>query len=112
MYNKYKNKRVTAHGRKFDSKGECKRGEFLIQAQNSGIISDLHFQVPFKIEINGVKICTYKADFVYKKNGLIVVEDFKSNATAKLSTFIIKKKLVKAVFGIDIKIISKPTDLI
>lgn len=113
MYNKYRNKKVSFNGINFDSIGEKNRYIILLNAQNSGLITNLETQVKFDLCVNEHKICSYIADFEYKKNGFLVVEDFKSNATAKLSTFNIKKKLMKAIIhGIEIKIVKSHADKI
>ena len=110
--NKYRNKKCSYLGLSFDSHGERDRYIFLIEKQNQGLIKDLKNQVKFDLTVNKQKICTYIADFTYIKGLDYVVEDFKSNATAKLSTFNIKKKLMKALHGIEIKLVKKPTDVV
>lgn len=108
---KYGNKKITAFGMKFDSKGEYQRYCFLKSAENDGVITNLKCQVPFKIEVNGQHICKYIADFTYlKKDSLeLVVEDFKGFETA---IFKIKRKLLRASLGIDILIVKVPTESI
>jgi len=51
------------------------------------------------------KKCEYWADFRYKiqATGETVVEDVKSEMTRKLSTYVMKRKLMKSVHGISIK---------
>ena len=75
----------------------------------AGIIQDLERQVNYDIIVNDQKICRYIADFVYilvhedgseKK----IVEDAKGIET---TDFKLKKKLMKAVFDIEIKISKK-----
>jgi hypothetical protein len=57
-------------------------------------------QVPYPFVINGVKVCTYKADFVEKlKTGEWQIVDVKG---FKTSEYKLKKKLLKAVYGLDI----------
>jgi len=97
---KYGNKKVTIDGITFHSKGEGDRYLGLKLLQKQGIIEHLELQPAYKIVINGHHICTYKADFRYsdKERGCFVVEDFKSVATAKNSTYRLKKKLVEAQY--------------
>jgi len=102
---RYGYKRIEIDGYSFQSTKEGRRYEVLRDLEQQGKISGLVLQQPFKIEMNGQKICVYKADFCYTENGEYVVEDVKSAHTAKDSTFILKKKLVKAVYDIDIKIV-------
>ena len=71
-------------------------------------------QVTYDIMVNEQRICKYIADFVYtlihedgKKEK--IVEDAKGVQT---TDFVIKKKLMKAVFDIEIKISKKVLDLL
>jgi hypothetical protein len=45
----------------------------------------------------------YVADFTYRENGELVVEDTKSAATVKNKDYIMKRKLMLQVHGIRIK---------
>ncbi len=107
---KYRNKVVedAEHGR-FDSQKEFKRYlELKTLEARSGEIKALERQHRIKLEVNGQLICTYVADFKYLEQFApdkwhIVIEDVKSAATKNLSTYRIKKKLVKAIYGIDIR---------
>ena len=87
-------------GKKFDSKKECERYKEL---KHEGV-KDLKCQKKYEIVVNDVKICSYIADFVYTDyKGQTVVEDVKSEHTRKLPVYRLKKKLLKACYGIDIK---------
>lgn len=97
---KYLNKKTVVDGIKFDSQREATRYSVLKIMQVAGIISDLRLQVPYTITINGLKVCKYVADFVYIDNGREVVEDVKG---MKTPTYNLKKKLMKAVHGIEIQ---------
>ena len=98
--NKYGNKRTTlSSGLVFDSEKESKRYVDLKLLQNAKKITALQMQVPFVLVG-----CKYVADFVYfdmeKKE--FVVEDVKSVATRKLSTYRIKNKQMFELYGIKI----------
>jgi len=97
--NKYRNRRTTLYGITFDSQKEAQRYLVLLADQNEGKIKDLQLQVPYEIKINGVKVCKYIADFVYQRDGQTIIEDVKGIRT---QTYVIKRKLMKAVHGIDI----------
>ena len=86
----------------YDSKKEAKAGSYLRYLQAEGTISDLKRQVPFKIVINNYFICTYYADFTYIRDGKFIVLDVKSELTRKNPVYRLKKKLLKALHGIDI----------
>ena len=104
---KYRNKKCERDGIKFDSKKEADRYTILKILQKKGEIGLLELQKPFLlIETNETeKKCEYWADFCYiiARTGEYVVEDVKSEATRKLSTYIMKRKLMKAKFNIEIK---------
>lgn len=99
---KYNNVKKEVDGKKFDSTKESKRYLELKSMVERGEISELHEQVKFTFAHNGVKICSYIADFTYNKNGKEVVEDVKSEMTKKLPVYKTKKKMMVAFFGIEI----------
>jgi hypothetical protein len=96
---KYHNRRVVVDGITFDSQREADRWGELKLMQEAGLIQDLQRQVKYPIVVNGQKICVYVADFVYERDGKTIVEDVKGVRTR---VYILKKKLIKSVFGIDI----------
>jgi archaeosine-15-forming tRNA-guanine transglycosylase len=130
---KYRNKKCTALGKQFDSVKERDRYLFLLNEQEAGRIKNLQCQPRYEMFVNDELICTYVADFSYdvtpkvvgnsvwynenkrviKKQDVLVfrsvVEDVKSEATVKLPTFRIKRKLMKAIHGINIRIVDEAT---
>lgn len=105
---KYKNKRVEYDGHKFDSIRECDRYKVLRHLESVGDISDLECQKRFPLVVNGEKICTYVADFVYrKKDGryrVQVVEDvkgYKSGSAYRM--YKVKAALMWAVHRIKVE---------
>ena len=99
---KYNNVKKEVDGKQFDSTKESKRYLELKSMVERGEISELHEQVKFTFAHNGVKICSYIADFTYNKDGKEVVEDVKSEMTKKLPVYKMKKKMMVAFFGIEI----------
>jgi len=99
---KYGNRKVIVEGIKFDSEKEGNRYRVLKIAEFGGEISNLRLQKVYELKVEGRKVCKYKADFVYIRNGVEVVEDVKSEITRKARVYRIKKKLMKAIYGIDI----------
>lgn len=99
--------RVTTAGKSqtFDSRGESKRFIFLRQREKTGEITDLRTQVkfPFKSPSDGL-VCTYIADFVYIRNGKMIVEDYKSKATIT-SLFKTKKLLMLLLYNIEVQVV-------
>jgi hypothetical protein len=82
-----------SEGHSHPSKGEAKRCGELHLLQRAGDISLLQREVPFPVFINGIKVFTYKADFVYFTDAGRVVEDFKGVITP---IYRLKKKCVEA----------------
>lgn len=104
---KYRNNPCEVDGIKFDSEKEAKRYGELKLLRKIGEIGLLERQKSFLlIEANETeRKCEYVADFCYWdiKTGQQVVEDIKSEATRKLPTYIMKRKLLKSKYNIEIK---------
>lgn len=105
--NKYQNEKVKRGNITFDSKKEAYRWDVLKQMEKNAQLRRLERQVRFECVVNCVKICTYVADFTYEErvggHWFKVIEDVKSEFTKKLPIYRLKKKLVLAVFGINIQ---------
>lgn len=100
--NKYRNTKVITQDGVFGSKREYRRYLDLLLLQRAWKISRLETQVPYRLEVNGYLICKYVADFTYTASMFLVVEDVKSPITRKNPVYRLKKKLMKAIHGIDI----------
>jgi len=104
---KYRNEKVEWNGEVFDSRKEYNRYRQLLLLLKAGHIGQLRRQVKYLlIEANETeKKCEYWADFEYVlcDTGAKVVEDVKSEATRKLPVFVMKRKLMKSVYNIQIK---------
>lgn len=119
--NKYGNKKITVNGKTYASHKEYERACELQLMEKAGLVTDLQEQVPFLLIPaqyetyprygkkgqplkDGRKCveqsCVYIADFVYKANGLEIVEDAKGKRTAD---YIIKRKLMLYNYGIRIR---------
>lgn len=102
---KYHNVKVKVNGETFDSRKEANRYCELKLMQRAGKITDLKRQVsylliPAQYDNAGNLIeraVNYKADFVYQKDGKLVVEDTKG---VKTDVYILKRKLMLFVYGI------------
>ena len=98
---KYRNKKVTIDGRKFDSKAEGARYVQLKRMESAGLITGLQCQPAFDLVVNGQKITRYTADFEYRDGeSRRVVEDVKGVRTRD---YVLRRKLMKAVFGITVQ---------
>ncbi len=99
---KYRNVPTVVDSIRFDSKKEAARWGELVLLQRAGVISNLARQVKFTLDVEGVHIANYFADFTYDEDGKVVVEDVKSPAT-KTREYLMKKRLMKAIYRIDIR---------
>ena len=103
---KYHAKKTVIDGIEFDSAKEGKRYTKLRDMERAGKIHGLRLQVPFELvpsfECDGVKYrgMKYVADFVYVRNGKVVVEDCKGFKTVEYK---LKKKLMAYVNHINIE---------
>lgn len=103
---KYRNKKVVINGVQYDSRKEAQRHYFLIGLQEAGQISNLQTQVKFELvpKQKGERAVNYVADFVYQKNGEMIVEDVKGyKGGGAYSVFVIKRKLMLYKYGISIQ---------
>lgn len=97
---KYGAVRTEVDGLSFASKKEATRYSALKLLERVGEISGLTLQPRFSLDVGGFHICTYVADFAYRdKSGAQVTEDTKGVVT---DVFAIKKRLMKAVHGINV----------
>jgi hypothetical protein len=97
---KYGNVKTTVDGIVFHSKREAARWGQLRLLEKAGVVRDLTRQVRIRIEIAGMKVCDYIADFVYWEDGHKIVEDCKGFQT---DVYKLKKKLLRAAHGITIR---------
>lgn len=102
---KFNNVPQTVDGLRFDSKKEAARYIELKLLERIGQVRDLVADkkvLRFPLDVNGVHICIYEADFAYfdEVTKASVVEDAKGVRTPEYK---IKKKLMKAIYEIEIR---------
>lgn len=117
---KYGNQPIVVDGIRFDSQKEWTRYEELLRLRKAGEIDRIgvhkKYELQPTVKLNGktYRSISYYADFVYydltddkrhspDPNSRWVVEDVKSPATRKNALYIIKKKMMAYVHGIEIK---------
>lgn len=102
---KYGNKKTEYGGFMFDSKKEAKYAQELDLLKSARDPRDkVHTwerQIPFEICVNGVKICKYIADF--RVNYCDGREEYIDVKGVRTDVYKIKKKLVEALYNIEIK---------
>lgn len=93
---------------RFDSKKEARRYDALVVMLNCGEIEDLRIQPEFTLleayttpEGERIRAMRYRADFSYRKQGKLIVEDVKSPAT-RTRTYLDKRKMMQDKYGINI----------
>lgn len=98
---KYLAKPKSIDGHNFPSTAEADRYVVLKERAAKGLIVNLELQPRFPLAVNGIVIATYVADFRYVdvERDCVVVEDVKGAMTP---VYRIKKKHLKAQYGIDI----------
>lgn len=110
---KYGNKKIEIDGVKFDSKKEAKRYGYLQLLEVLGEIKDLELQPKFEL-IKGVKFSgdarakpamRYTADFAYTDvlTGERIIEDVKSEITKKSTDYKMRRHMMLAIHGIEVK---------
>lgn len=102
--NKYRAKRTTVGDTTYASKKEANVCEGLRLRLRAGEISELELQRRFRLEVNGQLICTYVADATYlDKDRRLHVVDVKGGNATQTPLYKAKKKLMKAIYGIEIE---------
>jgi hypothetical protein len=81
-------------------KREANRWRELTLEQRAGKITGLRRQVPFSLNVNREHVAVYRADFVYHREGNLVVEDAKGHRT---EIYVLKRKLMLAIHGIEVQ---------
>lgn len=100
---KYGNKRTVVCGEQFDSGKEAQRYEQLLLLERAGQITQLRHHVRYPINVAGIDICEYEADFTYRDDaGALHVEDVKSEAT-RTQLYKLKRRLMAAVHSINVE---------
>lgn len=92
---KFGNIRVEIDGYNFASKAEGNHYVHLKTLMRAGIITELECQPKFPLIVNGIKVCTYVADFKFRDHdGQIQIHDVKGMRTP---VFSLKAKLFHAL---------------
>lgn len=102
---KFGSVKTEVNGIVFDSKKEAFRYQQLLDLQKKGKIGMLELQVEYPIHVEGKLVTWYIADFRYieAETGKTVVEDVKSPVTRKTRVYRLKKKMMLAIYQIEIQ---------
>jgi hypothetical protein len=108
---KFNNIKVDIDGHTFDSKKEAEFYGQLKIKKNAGLIKDFQMQVRYDIIVNSIMIGKYFLDFLIENNdGSIEYidingKDSNTNKFIKTGVFALKKRLVEAIYGINISMV-------
>lgn len=112
--NKYNAKKTPYDGYVFDSGKECRRYKELRLLEKAGVITGLYVHPNFILQEGfiwrGKKIrpITYEADFMYKENGITIVEDVKGGKATQTQLFKVKVKMFKKLYPeLDFRIVEE-----
>ncbi len=105
--NKYHARKVALDGYIFDSQAEARRYQELRLLEQAGEIEGLVVHPRYPLIVRDVNCGYYEADSSYWQpidecESALVVEDVKSKPT-RTAVYRLKKKLVKALYGIEIQ---------
>lgn len=93
--NKFNAKKTEYNGKKYDSKGEAGFAMELDYRIKAGELLSYERQVKISIDVNGVHICNYYADFIATdKHGAKILYEYKG---LRLPLFDMKWKLLQAL---------------
>lgn len=112
--NKFGARKIRNEWGEFDSRAEMARYIELVQMQRVGLINGLQRQVKYEI-IPAIKVqkeialktktkvverveekaAHYTCDFQYTQDGVLVIEDAKSDATRREKDYVLRRKLMK-----------------
>lgn len=94
--------KVEYDGYTFDSGLEHERYLWLKDAVSTGEISGLEVHPRYEILLDGQHYCWYTADFRYRRNGELIVEDVKSKPS-RTRDYMMRKKAMRLQHGIIIQ---------
>ena len=101
---KYNARKTEIDGHIFASGAEARRYQELKILERAGEIDGLELQPEYPLVVNNQRVAVYIGDFLYvdAQSKQRVLEDVKSTITRKLPVYRLKKKLLFALYGIEI----------
>jgi hypothetical protein len=98
--NKYRAVKTKVGDIEFHSKREAARYVVLLDRLKRGEIRNLELQVPIPVKLNGKKVFTYIADFIYFEGPNRIIDDSKG---FKTPVYRLKKRILEAHLGVKIR---------
>lgn len=84
----------------FDSQKEARRWSELVILERVGTIRRLERGKDMPVVLGGVKVFSYRPDFIYFEDGARIVEDVKGFRTP---VYRLKKRILAALYNIEIR---------
>ncbi len=102
--NKYGAEPCTEDGHRFASRKERRHYRDLKLRLLAGEIADLAVHPAYDLVVNGEKVGRFTLDFRYRvvATGAVVVVDVKGGRATKTEAYGLRKKLLKALYGLDV----------
>lgn len=97
---KYHAQPTEVDGHLFPSKREADQYERLKLREQAGEIEDLRLQFRWPLEVRGVLVTTYVADFTYREAGVLHVLDAKG---CRIESYRLKRRLFEALHHLKIE---------
>lgn len=96
-----------SRGHYFPSTGQQRRYAHLMMLQNAGEIEMLRLEVSLPAYINGIKVATYIADFVYRdvRSGKLVFEDYKGSKNHTDQASAVRRRCAEAQYLIKVNLV-------
>lgn len=101
--NKFGARKTVVDGITFDSVKEGQYYRTLKEQKRLGIILDFEIKRRWDLVVKGNKVTRYTCDFVvFNRDGSETVIDVKGGNATRTRDYVLRKKLMKAIHGIDI----------
>ena len=101
---KYGSVKVVFMGIEMKSRLEARFGERLELHKKAGMIDKWEYGIKYDLVVNGILVARYELDFRTEKQGVYHYFDTKGmNGGAAMAMFRVKRKLMKALYGIDVR---------
>lgn len=100
---KYGNKKCEEDGYVFDSAKERRRYRELKLLERAKQITALRVHPVIPLRVNGIVVCEMELDFDYNRGDEMVAEDVKGSKSTITRLYQVKKNLLRAIYGIEVK---------
>lgn len=89
----------------FPSTGEFTAYMHRRMRERAGEITDLRAHPAFPLVINGIRVGRYHADWMFRENGRLVIEEFKGSKAHQTRDSSLRRKVAQALYGVEIQVV-------